>query len=69
MNAFAVAVFLQVGSSTVAYIVVGVLVAAVALLVFASRTGGVQMRPCCAVADPRRDLRMRAAFTDEELPS
>ena len=23
-----------------------------------------KMKSCCAVADPRRDLRMRAAFTD-----
>lgn len=51
-----------------AYIVGGVLIAAVALLVFASHNGHVQLRSCCGVADPRRDLRMRAAFTDEESP-
>ena len=52
-----------------AYIVGGALLAAVALLVFASHTGRVQVRACCGVADPRRDLRMRAAFTDDESPT
>ncbi|HYN75168.1 MAG TPA: hypothetical protein VEV13_03135 [Candidatus Limnocylindria bacterium] len=28
-----------------------------------------QPKSCCAVADPRRDLRMRAAFEDEDAPS
>ncbi len=30
-------------------------------------TGRVRLTSCCAAADPRRDLRMRAAFTDDEL--
>jgi hypothetical protein len=53
----------------VAYIVGGALLAAVALLVLASHTGRVQVRACRGVADPRRDLRMRAAFTDDESPT
>lgn len=28
-------------------------------------TGRVEVRSCCAVADPRRDARMRAAFEDD----
>ena len=52
-----------------AYIVGGVFLAALALVVFASHTGRVQVRSCCGVADPRRDLRMRAAFTDDESPT
>jgi hypothetical protein len=37
------------------------------LLTFAygGLTGRVRLTSCCAVADPRRDLRMRAAFEDE----
>jgi hypothetical protein len=53
----------------VAYIVGGALLAAVALLVLASHTGRVQVRACRGVADPRRELRMRAAFTDDESPT
>lgn len=51
-----------------AYIIGAVFLAVVALLVFASRTGRMQAHSCCVVADPRRDLRMRAAFTDDESP-
>ncbi len=28
-------------------------------------TGRLTVRSCCAVADPKRDARMRAAFEDE----
>lgn len=35
-----------------------------AVLLVGAVTGRVKVRSCCAVADPRRDLRMRAAFTD-----
>ena len=35
------------------------------VLVYGGLTGRVRLTSCCAVADPRRDLRMRAAF--EEL--
>ncbi len=36
------------------------------LLVDGGLTGRVRLTSCCAVADPRRDLRMRAAFEDED---
>lgn len=46
-------------------IVLGVLaVGFVALLAFGAVTGRVRLKSCCAVADPRRDLRMREAFTE-----
>ncbi|MFN0283352.1 MAG: hypothetical protein ACKVZ6_15435 [Kineosporiaceae bacterium] len=36
-------------------------------LVVGAATGRIRAgRACCAVADPRRDLRMRAAFDDED---
>jgi hypothetical protein len=34
-------------------------------LAYGGLTGRVRLTSCCAVADPRRDLRMRAAFEDE----
>jgi hypothetical protein len=49
-----------------AYIVGAAFLVVLALLVFASHTGRVHARSCCGVADPRHDLRMRAAFADEE---
>lgn len=41
------------------------------VLVYGGITGRVRLSSCCAVADPRRDLRMRAAFedADEQEPS
>ena len=46
--------------------VVGVLVLAFGvLLAVGGITGRVKARNCCAIADPRHDLRMRAAFEDE----
>lgn len=53
-------------------IVLGILaVGFVVLLAFGAVTGRVRMNSCCAVADPRRDLRMRDAFADEssDIPS
>jgi len=45
---------------------VGSLVAVlVVLLAVGALTGRVRSRSCCSVADPRDDLRMRAAFEDE----
>lgn len=35
------------------------------LAVVGALTGRVGVRSCCAVADPRRDARMRAAFEDD----
>lgn len=49
-----------------AYIVGAGFLVVIALLVFASHTGRVHARSCCGVADPRHDLRMTAAFADEE---
>jgi hypothetical protein len=34
------------------------------VLAYGGITGRVRLSSCCAVADPRRDLRMRAAFED-----
>jgi hypothetical protein len=34
-------------------------------LVYGGLTGRVRLTSCCAVADPRRDLRLRGAFDDE----
>lgn len=53
-------------------IVLGVVaVGFLVLLVIGAVTGRVRINSCCAVADPRRDLRMRDAFADEsfDLPS
>ena len=37
------------------------------LLLAGAVTGRVKVRSCCAVADPRADARMRAAFEDPDL--
>jgi hypothetical protein len=37
-------------------------------LVYGGITGRVRLSSCCAVADPRRDLRMRGAFDDADSP-
>lgn len=48
-------------------IVLGSLVAAfAALLLIGALTGRVKVKSCCAVADPRKDLRMRAAFSADD---
>ena len=38
------------------------------VLVYGGLTGRVRLTSCCAVADPRKDLRMRGAFEDAETP-
>ncbi|WP_191908018.1 hypothetical protein [Nocardioides cynanchi] len=38
-------------------------------LVYGGLTGRVRLGSCCAVADPAKDLRMRAAFEDDEPAS
>jgi hypothetical protein len=35
-------------------------------LVYGGITGRIRLTSCCAVADPRQDLRMRAAFEDTD---
>lgn len=45
--------------------VIGLAFAALVLmLAVGAVTGRVQSRSCCSPADPRRDLRMRAAFDE-----
>lgn len=44
------------------YVVGGLVAAFVIVLAVGAITGRVKARSCCAVADPARDLRMRAAF-------
>lgn len=46
------------------YLLAVPVVAFVAFLVVGAVAGRVRVRSCCA-ADPRQDLRMRAAFPDE----
>ena len=41
----------------------------VVVLVYGGITGRITMSSCCAVADPAKDLRMRAAFQDAESSS
>jgi heme exporter protein D len=48
----------------VVYVVAVVAMLPVVLLLAAVVRGRAQVRSCCA-ADPARDLRMRAAFTEE----
>lgn len=51
-------------------IVLGVLaVGFVLMLALGAVTGRVRLNSCCAVADPRRDLRMREAFAEESPES
>jgi hypothetical protein len=40
----------------------------VVFLVVGSITGNVEMKSCCRIADPRRDARMRGAFSDGAYP-
>ncbi len=37
-------------------------------LVIGALTGRVQLTSCCATSDPTRDLRMRAAFENDQPP-
>ncbi|MDR7253377.1 hypothetical protein J2X46_002362 [Nocardioides sp. BE266] len=45
----------------------GFILVVVATVWMSSRQGG-SVNGCCAPADPRKDLRMRAAYTDDETP-
>ena len=47
------------------YILGGVVAVFVVLLLVAAVTGRLRVSACCAVADPAKDLRMRAAFDDD----
>ena len=48
------------------YVIGAFVVVFLLALVAGAVTGRVRSRWCCAVSDPRRDLRMRAAFDDEQ---
>jgi hypothetical protein len=48
------------------FLVLGLFVGLVVALSFAARRTGTSASGCCAPADPRRDLRMHAAFGDDE---
>jgi hypothetical protein len=48
-----------------AQVIGGTIAALTLLLVVGALLGRVQAKSCCAVADPRRDLRMRAAYDDD----
>ena len=47
------------------YLLGGLVVASALLMAWGGVTGRVKVRSCCAV-DPRRDLRMRDAFPDQD---
>ena len=44
----------------------GLVFAALLALLFGALTGRVQLRSCCAHADPSKDLRMREAFQPDD---
>jgi hypothetical protein len=48
----------------IGYVIAALVLAFLAGLVLAAVTGRAQVRSCCAIADPAKDLRMRAAFSD-----
>jgi hypothetical protein len=56
-------------SDLVPWIIAAVALAAPVALAAGSWQNRKQPKSCCAVADPRRDLRMRAAFEDAQAPS
>jgi hypothetical protein len=53
----------------VAYVLGGVAAVLLLVLVLAAVTGRLRLGSCCAVADPSKDRRMRAAFEDDAPPS
>lgn len=50
------------------YVFGGAAIFFLVLFVVGAATGRVTWRSCCAIADPRQDLRMRGAFEDESQP-
>lgn len=48
----------------IGYVIAALVVVFLAGLILAAVTGRVQVRSCCAIADPAKDLRIRAAFAD-----
>jgi hypothetical protein len=51
------------------YVVGGLAAVLVLVLLLGAITGRLRLGSCCAVADPARDLRMRAAFEDDDTRS
>ena len=51
------------------YVVGGLVAVLVLVLLLGAITGRLRLGSCCAVADPARDLRMRAAFEDDDTRS
>jgi len=49
------------------YLLGGLVLAFVTLVVIGGITGRLRATTCCTIADPRRDLRMRGAFEDDDL--
>jgi len=50
------------------YLLGGIVLVFLLLLVVGAVTGRVNLRSCCSIADPSRDMRMRAAFETESRP-
>jgi hypothetical protein len=50
------------------YLIGALVVAFLVFFVIGAMTGRVKSRGCCAISDPRQDLRMRGAFDDEAAP-
>ena len=48
-----------------AYVAAAVVIALVLVLVIGAMTRRIQVTSCCSLADPARDLRMRAAFEND----
>jgi hypothetical protein len=52
-----------------AYLIFGGFILVVVVAVWISSRRGRPLNGCCAPADPRHDLRMRPAYTNDEVPS
>ena len=47
------------------YLISGLVLTFLVLLVLGAATGRINLGACCSIADPSRDLRMRAAYESE----
>ena len=56
------------GGVVLEYLIGGLVIAFLIFFVIGAMTGRLQTRSCCAISDPRQDLRMRAAYQDESVP-
>lgn len=48
------------------YVLSGLVVAFLVALVIGALRGSVNVRSCCSIADPRRDARMRDAYSEDQ---